>query len=179
MAVGSRARQGGPEALLPRPALGRRPKLSAAQKRLIPEFLWHGPEAYGFRGEAWTCARVAKVIEEEFGIRYHKDHVGRLLKELQWTPQVPVTRAIQRDEEAIRRWRDEVWPQLQQRARRERRVLVFEDESGFYYPGKKDHYKRVTTERPHPTGGSCPREGHGKGKLIRILFSVYFGGFRG
>jgi hypothetical protein len=30
-----------------------------------------------------------------------------------------------------------------------------------------------------PTGGSCPREGHGKGKLIRILFSVYFGGFRG
>ena len=48
-----------------------------------------------------------------------------------------------------------------------------------YYPGKKDHHKRVTTERPHPTGGSCHREGHGKGKLIRILFSVYFGGFRG
>ena len=50
---------------------------------------------------------------------------------------------------------------------------------GIYYPGKKDHHKRVTTERPHPAGGSCPREGHGKGKLIRILFSVYFGGFRG
>ncbi len=48
-----------------------------------------------------------------------------------------------------------------------------------YYPGKKDHHERVTTERPHPTGGSCPREGHGNGKLIRILFSVYFGGFRG
>ena len=47
------------------------------------------------------------------------------------------------------------------------------------YDGAKDHHKRVTTERPHPTGGSCPREGHGKGKLIRILFSVYFGGFRG
>ena len=47
------------------------------------------------------------------------------------------------------------------------------------YPGKKDHHKRLTTERPHPTGGSCPWEGHGKGKLIRILFSVYFGGFRG
>ena len=32
-----------------------------------------------------------------------------------------------------------------------------------YYPGKKDHHEWVTTERPHPTGGSCPREGHGKG----------------
>ena len=52
-------------------------------------------------------------------------------------------------------------------------------DAAIYYPGKKDHHKRVTTERPHPTGGSCPREGHGKGKLIRILFSVYFGGFRG
>ena len=68
----------------------------------------------------------------EFGVRYHKDHVGRLLKELRWTPQVPITRAIQRDEGAIARWRDEVWPELYRRARRERRVLVVADESGFY-----------------------------------------------
>jgi transposase len=128
----ARAGERGPEALRARSSPGRPAKLSAAQKGLIPEFLWHGAEAYGFRGQVWTCARVAKVIFEEFGVRYHKDHVGRLLKELQWTPQVPVTQAIQRDEQAIQRWRDEVWPQLQQRARRERRVLVFEDESGFY-----------------------------------------------
>src|SRR3954451_13530766 len=128
----ARARDGGPEALRARPRPGRPPKLSAAQKRLIPEFLWHGAEAYGFRGEVWTCARVARVIEEEFGVRYHKDHISRLLRELQWTPQVPIRRAIQRDEAAIRRWRDAVWPDLRRRARRERRVLVFEDESGVY-----------------------------------------------
>jgi transposase len=127
-----RAHDGGPDALRTRSSPGHPPKLSAAQKRLIPEFLWHGAEAYGFRGEVWTCARVARVIEEEFGIGYHKGHVGRLLKELRWTPQVPIKRAIQRDEEAIRRWREEVWPELRRRARRERRVLVFEDESGFY-----------------------------------------------
>jgi transposase len=115
-----------------RSAPGRTPKLSPAQKRLIPEFLWHGAEAYGFRGEVWTCARVALVIHEELGILYHKDHVSRLLKELQWTPQVPIRRAIQRDEGAIRRWREKDWPRLQRQARRERRVLVFEDESGFY-----------------------------------------------
>jgi transposase len=128
----ARARDGGPEALLARPSPGHPPKLSPAQKRLIPEFLWHGAEAYDFRGEVWTCARVARVLEEEFGVHYHKDHVGRLLQELHWTPQVPIRRALQRDEEAIRRWRDEVWPDLRRRARRERRLLVFEDESGFY-----------------------------------------------
>jgi transposase len=128
----ARARGGGPEALRARPAPGRPPKLSAAQKRLIPDFLWHGPEAYGFRGEVWTCARVARVIEEELGARYHKGHVSRLLKELRWTPQAPVTRAVQRDEEAIERWRAEVWPELRKRARRERHVLVFVDEAGLY-----------------------------------------------
>jgi len=128
----ARARDGGPQALRAHPSPGPPPKLCAAQKRLIPEFLWHGAEAYGFRGEVWTCARVAQVVEEEFGVRYHQDHVGRLLKELHWTPQVPIRRAIQRDEQAIQCWRDEVWPALLRRARRERRVLIFEDESGFY-----------------------------------------------
>jgi transposase len=126
------ARRDGVDALRSRPAAGRVPRLTAEQRRLIPEFLWHGPEAYGFRGQVWTCARVALVIEEEFGVRDHKDHVGRLLKELGWTPQIPVRRAVQRDESAIGRWRAEVWPDLRRRAGRERRVLVFEDESGFY-----------------------------------------------
>jgi transposase len=128
----ARAREGGPEALLCHPAPGHPAQLAPAQKRLIPDFLWHGPEAYGFRGEVWTCARIAKVIEQEFGVSYHKDHVSRLLRELHWTPQVPITRAIQRDEEAIERWRDDVWPELRRRARRERRTLVFVDEAGFY-----------------------------------------------
>ena len=136
-----RARDAGVDALRSRPAPGPQPKLTDEQKRGIPEFLWHGPESYGFRGEVWTCARIARVIEEEFGVRYHKDHVGRLLKELRWTPQAPIKRAGQRDEGAIERWRDEVWPDLQRRARRERRVLVFVDESGFYLlPGVVKSY---------------------------------------
>src|SRR5438874_5816656 len=54
----TRARQEEPQALLGHPAPGHPPKLSAAQKELIPEFLWHGPEAYGFRGAVWTCPRI-------------------------------------------------------------------------------------------------------------------------
>ena len=72
------------------------------------------------------------MIAEEFGVRYHKDHVSRLLKELHWTPQVPIQRALQRNELAIQAWRTEIWPKLQRRARKEHRVLVFIDESGFY-----------------------------------------------
>jgi transposase len=126
------ARRGGPAALLARPAPGPMPRLTPAEKRLIPDFLWHGPEAYGFRGEVWTCARLARALREELGVRYSKSHVSRLLRELGWTSQIPVTRAIQRDEEAIERWREAVWPALRRRARKERRALVFVDEAGFY-----------------------------------------------
>jgi transposase len=161
------AERDGAEALRSRPAPGRVPRLTADQERLIPEFLWHGPEAYGFHGEVWTCARIALVIEEEFGVRYHKDHVGRLLKRLGGTPQMPIRRAIQRDEPAIRRWRAEVWPELRKRARREHRVLVFEDESGFYLlPGVVKTYApeartpvlRETQTRDHLSvmGGMTP-----------------------
>jgi transposase len=130
-----------PAALLARPHLGPAAKLEPDQLRLIPDFLSHGAEAYGFRGEVWTCARVAEVIEEEFGVSYHKGHVSRLLKELRWTPQLPIARAIQRDEQEIERWRVEVWPRLKDEARRERRALVFVDESGFYLlPGRVRTY---------------------------------------
>ena len=126
------ARRGGRDALLAHPAPGPTPKLSAEQRRLIPDFLWHGAEAYGFRGAVWTCARVAKVLDEEFGVSYSRSQVSRLLRGLGWTPQAPITRAVQRDEEAIERWQRRVWPELKGRATRERRALVLVDEAGFY-----------------------------------------------
>lgn len=99
----------GKESLQARPHTGRPPELTNEEKRLIPDFLGHGAEAYGFRGAVWTCPRVRKVIEREFGVTYHRSHVARLLKELKWTPQQPIERAIQRDEVEITRWRKEIW----------------------------------------------------------------------
>jgi transposase len=177
-----RARRSGLESLLSHPPPGHPPKLSSAQKRSIPEFLWHGPEAYGFRGEVWTCARIARVIEEELGVRYHKDHVSRLLKELRWTPQAPIRRAIQRDEAAIKSWRAEVWPELRRRARLERRVLIFEDESGFYLlPGvvrtyaPEAHtpviYEKQTRDHLSVMGGLTPG-----GKVYTLVRQESFNG---
>jgi transposase len=127
------ARHGGPGALASHTdRRGVDPRLTPEQVRLIPDFLWHGAESYGFRGDVWTCDRVAGVIREEFGVTYSKSQASRLLKHLGWTPQVPITRAIQRDEGAIARWRVGSWPAAKEKARRERRKLVFVDESGFY-----------------------------------------------
>jgi transposase len=125
-------RAGRREALFARPRPGARPKLAPEQLRLLPDLLWHGPESYGFPGEIWTCDRVAGVLWEEFDVWYSRSQVSRLLNRLHRTPPVPITRAIQRDEEAIERWRVESWPALRKKARRERRAPVLVAESGFY-----------------------------------------------
>lgn len=127
-----RAKRGGRASLRSHPAPGCPPRLTPEQMRLIPDFLWHGTEAYGFHGEFWTCGRVASVLKEEFGVSYHPGHVSRILKHLGWTPQIPLTKAIQRNEKEIEQWRREVWPELVRQAKRERRTLIFVDESGFY-----------------------------------------------
>lgn len=114
------------------PRSGRPAKITPEQRQLIPDLLSHGAEAYGFRGEVWTCGRVASVIAREFGVMYHKAHVSRLLKSLEWTPHKPVTRARQRDDVAIERWRTETWPSLKKKARSDGKAIVFVDESGFY-----------------------------------------------
>lgn len=135
------ARRGGPEALYAHPPPGRTPKLSSAQLRWVPEFLGHGAEAYGFRGAVWTCSRVARVIEEEYGVSSSQSQVSRWLRALNWSPQVPMTRALQRDEVAIERWHVEGWPALRRRAKRKRQVIVFVDEAGFYLlPGMVKTY---------------------------------------
>lgn len=126
------AKKEGIEGLASQPHLGRPPELSQEEKRMLPDYLWHGAEAYGFRGAVWTCARVRKVIEMEFGVSFHRSHVARLLKELKWTPQQPIERAAQRNEVEIAHWRKEIWLEMTKKARLERRILVFVDESGFY-----------------------------------------------
>src|SRR5215469_2884738 len=108
-----RAREGGgPEALRRRPPPGVPARLTAEQRAQAPELLARGAEAYGFRGQVWTAARIGEVIWHTFGVRYHRDHVSRLLRQAGWSRQQPIERATQRDEEAIRQWHEERWPAL-------------------------------------------------------------------
>jgi transposase len=107
-----RGREGGIEALKSRPRLGAVPKLTAEQRAQVPVLLGQGAETFGFRGDVWTAKRVATVIRRELGVRYHPNHVGKLLRAGGWSVQKPIERASQRNEVAIEAWRTERWPTL-------------------------------------------------------------------
>jgi putative transposase len=71
--------------------------LSTKQRTQLPALLARGAEDYRFRGDVWTARRVAQLIADTFGVRYHRDHVSRLLRQLRWSRQQPIKRATQRD----------------------------------------------------------------------------------
>jgi transposase len=110
-----RATVHGRAALRDHPAPGVTPRLSLDQQAQLVALLLEGAEAFGFRGDVWTTRRVAQLIKEQFGVRYHPAHVSRLLKQLGWSPQKPIVRATQRDEAAIAAWYAERWPALKKR----------------------------------------------------------------
>lgn len=105
----------GLEGLRPRPTPGRPPKLSLAQRHRLAGLLERGPPTFGYTTDLWTLKRVAKVIEREFGVRYHPGHVWRVLLSLRWSCQKPERRARERDEAAIERWRRRRWPHIKKR----------------------------------------------------------------
>jgi transposase len=110
-----RAREEGLDSLRRRVGSGPPLRLSAAQRSQLPQLLLRGAEAYGFRGALWTRVRVAEVIRREFGVTYNVSHVGRILRACGWSLQKPVRRARQRDEEAIRAWKEERWSEVEKK----------------------------------------------------------------
>lgn len=80
-------RREGPAGVKKAGRAGRKPLLSAAEKRRLSELLLKGPERLGYDTPVWTCPRVAHLIEQEFGVRYHPGHVWKLLIAVGWSPQ--------------------------------------------------------------------------------------------
>ena len=125
------AQRGGESALKSRKAPGPTPKLTARQKQQV--FRWingKDPRQYGFDFGLWTRKIVQSLIRKRFAIALGITAVGRLLAELEITPQKPLRRAYERDPEAIAKWVREDYPRLRARARRRGAKIFFLDEAG-------------------------------------------------
>jgi len=102
----------GDEGLRARPAPGRPPKLNSRQRRRLIRVLIAGALSRGYTTDVWTTQRIVDVIEEEFGVHYHRDHIGRLMHTLNWSWQTPDRRALERREDRIESWKEEEWPRI-------------------------------------------------------------------
>ena len=124
-------KRGGEKALRARRHPGPQSKLAPAQKLKVRHWInGKDPRQYGFDFGLWTRQIVAALIAKRFGVKLGVTAVGRLLAELEVTPQKPLRRAYERDPAAIKRWTRQSYPKLRARAKRRGAKIFFLDEAG-------------------------------------------------
>jgi transposase len=104
-------------------------KLTAAERKRLQKMLLEGAAAHGYATDLWTLKRMAEVIEKEFGVEYTESGVWHVLRDMGFSAQIPLTRALERDEAYIRHWVGAEWPKLVARAQRTGARILFLDES--------------------------------------------------
>ena len=92
--------RGGEQAVKVWSSPGRPHKLEASQRRRLIALLRKGARAHGYKNGRWTTARIADIIKQHFGVTYHPDHIGRLMRGLGWTHETTRPRETKHDEDS-------------------------------------------------------------------------------
>ena len=124
-------RSGGWHALRTGKRTGRNKKLDGKQIRWLYKTIRDkDPLQLKFDFALWTRSMIGELIKRQFGVKISPTSVGRLLNQLGFTCQKPLYRAYQRDPQAVEDWKNDEFPKIQKRAKKEGAVIYFEDESG-------------------------------------------------
>lgn len=127
-----RIEEEGWDALAEKIAEGPLPLLTEKQRQRVKRWIvGKDPRQYGVAFGLWTRRIVQTMIDDKFGIALCLSSVGKLLVQLEWTPQKPLRRASQRDPARIKLWTQEEYPELKKRARKHGAKIYFLDEPGF------------------------------------------------
>lgn len=98
---------------------GTKKLLTPTQLQELKNIILNGAQAQGFPSDAWTCPRVAAVIQNQYEVTYSVRHVGYVLQDLGFSAQKPETRALKRDDQKIQTWVSETLPELKKSTSKE------------------------------------------------------------
>jgi transposase len=98
-----------------RKAPGPRSKLTERQWAELLAALRAGAVACGFATERWTLPRIARLVRDRFGVRYHPNYLGEPLRKRGFSPQQPELRPRERNEGRVRQWRRTQWPRIKKK----------------------------------------------------------------
>ena len=126
--------EGGAKALADKPCgrpVGVLRALSEEQERDIRRLVIdHTPDQLKMDFALWTRQAVQRLIQQRCGVRLTLQGVGLYLRRWGFTPQKPIQRAYEQQPVAVRRWLDEQYPAIEQRAKAEGAEIHWADETG-------------------------------------------------
>ena len=125
--------QGGAKALAPKPTgrpVGSKRRLRPEQELHIQRQICKSrPEQLKLEFALWSRAAVMQLVKQEFGIDLPVRTMGEYLKRWGFTPQKPITKAYEQRPEAVKKWLDEEYPAIAQKAKDQDAAIHWGDET--------------------------------------------------
>ena len=110
---------------------GQNRHLTAAQETQIQKLITDKtPDQLKMPFALWTRRAVCDLVEQRFGLHLPERTCGEYLKRWGFTPQRPAKRNYEQNPDAVRRWLEEEYPQLERRAKQEGAEIHWGDEVG-------------------------------------------------
>ena len=105
--------------------------LTAAEARKVQGWIiGKCPDQMRLPFALWTAPAVRELIRRKFGKALGLSTMQLYLKRWGFTPQKPLKRATQRDPRKIKAWLKQEYPRIALRAKREKAVIYWSDETG-------------------------------------------------
>jgi transposase len=105
--------------------------LTAAEARRVQGWIKDKcPEQLKLPYALWTAGVVRELIRRRLGKHLGRSTVQLYLLRWGFTPQKPLSRATQRSDAAIQRWLEREYPKIARRAKREKALIYWGDETG-------------------------------------------------
>lgn len=159
-------RSHGADALRTKKTRGPKSKLSDGQlSQLYRLIVGNDPRQLSFGLALWTRGMIQELIFRQFGVRLSLVSVGSILANLGLSPQRPLYRSYERDPEKVRKWKEETFPQIQARAKKEGAAIFFADEASV-----RTNYHAGTTWAP--VGKTPVVSGSGRTRSVSLVSAV-------
>lgn len=105
--------------------------LNAEQEKAIRAMICdRTPDQLKLPYALWTRSAVGDLIHQQLGIKLPVRTVGHYLKRWGFTPQKPIRKAYEQKPAAVKKWLEEEYPAIAQRAKAEGAEIHWGDETG-------------------------------------------------
>jgi transposase len=87
-------------------------KLTDEDRKAFKQAILKGPLAYGYETNFWSLSRLSAVMKKVTGVKFSDVWTWHIVRDLGFTPQKPRVLAGERDEAAIKAWKEKRLPGL-------------------------------------------------------------------
>ncbi len=107
------------------------PKLKGRQAARIATIITdRHPEQLKLPFVLWTREAVQKLIKDKYNIKVSLTTVGRYLSKWGFTSKKPYKKAYEQDSTCVKKWLENVYPEIAKRAKKEKASIFWGDETG-------------------------------------------------